>query len=48
MITTGVLNVYNVDSYTRKGFDPKAEGLAGLEWDSAELLMVKTCTYMYM
>ncbi|XP_019849953.1 PREDICTED: uncharacterized protein LOC109580835 [Amphimedon queenslandica] len=34
------LHLEKKNSYTRKGFDPKAEGLAGLEWDSAELLMV--------
>ena len=27
--------------YTRKGFDPKAPGLKGLEWDSAELFEVR-------
>ena len=26
--------------YIRKNFDPTAEGLAGLQWDSAELYMV--------
>uniref|UniRef100_A0A1X7VAJ0 Uncharacterized protein n=1 Tax=Amphimedon queenslandica TaxID=400682 RepID=A0A1X7VAJ0_AMPQE len=36
------LHLEKKNSYTRKGFDPKAEGLAGLEWDSAELLMLAT------
>ncbi|XP_019849951.1 PREDICTED: inositol 1,4,5-trisphosphate receptor-like [Amphimedon queenslandica] len=36
------LHLEKKNSYTRKGFDPKAEGLAGLEWDSAELLMLTT------
>ena len=27
--------------YTRKGFDPEAPGLKGLEWDSAELFEVR-------
>ena len=26
--------------YVRKSFNPNAEGLAGLQWDSAELYMV--------
>ena len=32
--------MYSGNNYTRKQFDPKAAGLASLQWDSAELFQV--------
>lgn len=32
--------------YTRKAFNPKAPGLASLQWDSAELLQIGVRDHM--
>ena len=33
-----------LEKYVRKSFNPDAEGLAGLQWDSAELFKVNKKT----
>ena len=39
----------SLDHYYRTKFDPDAEGLAGLQWDSAELFQVyRVLLYSYI
>lgn len=40
MVSETPLHNFIIEEYERKSFDPNAKGLAGLEWDSAELFKV--------
>lgn len=37
------LLLLSLGHYERTNYDPTAEGLAGLQWDSAELFQVNLC-----